>query len=176
MKIKRIAALAAAALLAVSCVSCSAGKNNDSSSESSVPDGVMGNAGKEENNEIPNPMTDVSSIDDINSRIGCSMKNIEGASDESYSVFTMDTELGQYEFFIDNAKYTLRAAKTTDDLSGVYTSDGLLGDLVEVDTVKDCGDGAFYEKWFDGDMQYSLYGIDTVSEDFYTVAFFFKTH
>ena len=180
MKIKRIAALAAAALLTVSCVSCSVNKAgtpaDESKVEESVPDGVMGNAGKEENNEIPNPMTDVSSIDDINSRIGCSMKNIEGASDESYSVFTMDTELGQYEFFIDNAKYTLRAAKTTDDLSGVYTSDGLLGDLVEPDSVTECDDGTYYEKWFDGDMQYSLYGIDTVSEDFDTVAFFFKTH
>ena len=174
MKFSRIAALAAAALLAVSCVSCSAEKNNDSSSESSVPEGVMGNAGKEENNQIPNPMTNVNSIGDINSRIGCSMKSIEGASDESYTVFTMNTELGQYDFFIDEAKYTLRAAKTTDDLSGVYTSDGLLGDLTEPDSITECGDGTYYEKWFDGDMQYSLYGVGTSSADFDTVAFFFK--
>ena len=178
MKIKRIAALAAAALLAVSCVSCSANKTGGASDgsnvEDSVPEGVMGNAGKEESNQIPNPMTDVSSVEDINSRIGCSMKKFEGAADESFTVFTMGTELGQYDFFIDDAKYTLRAAKTTEDLSGVYTSEGLLGDLVEPDVIKDCGDGAFYEKWFDGDMQYSLYGIDTVSEDFDTVAFFFK--
>lgn len=180
MKIKRIAALAAAALLTISCVSCSVNKAgtpaDESKVEESVPEGVTGSAGNEESNQIPNPMTDVSSIEDINSAVGCSMKNIESASDESYTVLTEGTKLGQYEFFIDNAKYTLRAAKTAEDLSGVYTSEGLLGELVEADTVKDCGDGAFYEKWFDGDMQYSLYGIDTVSEDFDTVAFFFKTH
>ena len=174
MKFKRIASITAAIILSVSVVSCSVG-NNNSVPENSVPDGVMGNAGKEENNQIPNTMTDASSVDDINSRIGCSMKRIEGASDESYTVFTMETELGQYEFFIDSSKYTLRAAKTEGDLSGVYTSDGLLGELVEPDTVKDCGDGTFYEKWFDGDMQYSLYGISTSAEDFDTLVFFFKS-
>lgn len=174
MKIKRIAALMSATLLAVSCVSCSAEKIDLPDDESSLPDGVMGNAGKEENNQIPNPLTDVNSVEDINSRIGCSIKNIEGATDENYTVFTMETELGQYEFFIDEAKYTLRAAKTESDLSGVYTSDGLLGDLVNAGTITECDDGTYYEKWFEGDMQYSLYGINTTKEDFDTVVFFFE--
>ena len=172
MKFSRIAALAAAALLAVSCVSCSAGKNNDSSSESSVPESAASSGG--ENNQIPNPLSEVDSVDDINSRIGCRIKNMESAESESYVVISGETELGQYTFSVDGAEYTLRAAKTTDDISGVYTSDGTLGDTAEPDSITECDDGAYYEKWFDGDMQYSLYGTGTTAADFDTVAFFFK--
>ena len=102
MKIKRIAALAAAALLTVSCVSCSVNKAgtpaDESKVEESVPEGVTGSAGNEEINQIPNPMTDVSSVEDINSAVGCSMKNIESASDESYTVFTEGTKLANMNF------------------------------------------------------------------------------
>lgn len=173
MKFSRIAAVAAAALLAVSCISCSAGKVGCPADESGIPESNA-SSGSEENNQIPNPLTDVSSVDDINSRIGCSIKNIESAESESYVVIAGETELGQYSFSVDGAEYTLRAAKTTDDISGVYTSSGVLGDIAEPDTITDCDDGTYYEKWFDGDMQYSLYGVGTTAEDFGTVAFFFK--
>lgn len=167
MKFKRIAGLAAAALLALSCVSCSAGKIDCPADES-------GESSGKESNQIPNPMTEVASADEINSRIGCFIKSLDGSEEEKYTVFSGETELGEYRFSVDGAEYVLRAAKTAGDISGVYTAEGLLGDIVEPNTVKDCGEGAFYEKWFDGDMQYSLYGSNTVAADFDTVAFFFK--
>lgn len=167
MKFKRIAVLAAAALLALSCVSCST-ENID------CPADESGESSDKESNQIPNPMTEVASADEINSRIGCFMKSLDGAEEEKYTVFSGETELGEYRFSVDGAEYVLRAAKTAGDISGVYTAEGLLGDIVEPDAVKDCGEGAFYEKWFDDDMQYNLYGNNTVAADFDTVAFFFK--
>ena len=168
MKFKRIAVLAAAALLALSCVSCST-ENID------CPADESGESSGKESNQIPNPMTEVASADEINSRIGCFMKSLDGAEEEKYTVFSGETELGEYRFSVDGAEYVLRAAKTAGDISGVYTAEWLLGDIVEPDTVKDCGEGVFYEKWFDGDMQYSLYGISTSAEDFDTLVFFFKS-
>lgn len=167
MKFKRIAVLAAAALLALSCVSCST-ENID------CPADESGESSGKESNQIPNPMTEVASADEINSRIGCFIKSLDGAEEEKYTVFSGETELGEYRFSVDGAEYVLRAAKTAEDISGVYTAEGLLGDIVEPDTVKDCSEEVFYEKWFDGDMQYSLYGSNTVAADFDTVAFFFK--
>lgn len=172
MKFSRIAAVAAAALLAVSCVSCSAGKVGRPADDSSVPESSASTG--EGTNQIPNPLTEVASVDDINSRIGCSIKSLESAESESYVVIAGETELGQYSFSVDGAEYTLRAAKTADDISGVYTSNGTLGDFAEPDSITECDDGTYYEKWFDGDMQYSLYGTGTSAEDFDTVAFFFK--
>lgn len=167
MKFKRIAVLAAAALLALSCVSCSTENIDCPADESSESSG-------KESNQIPNPMTEVASADEINSLIGCFIKSLDGAEEEKYTFFSGETELGEYRFSVDGAEYVLRAAKSAGDISGVYTAEGLLGDIVEPDTVKDCGEGVFYEKWFDGDMQYSLYGSNTVAADFDTVAFFFK--
>ena len=167
MKFKRIAVLAAAALLALSCVSCST-ENID------CPADESGESSGKESNQIPNPMTEVASADEINSHIGCFIKSLDGAEEEKYTVFSGETELGEYRFSVDGAEYVLRAAKTAGDISGVYTAEGLLGDIVEPNTVKDCGEGAFYEKWFDGDMQYSLYGSNPVAADLDTVAFFFK--
>ena len=82
MKFKRIAVLAAAALLALSCVSCSTENIDCPADESS---------GKE-SNQIPNPMTEVASADEINSRIGCFMKSLDGAEEEKYTVFSGETE------------------------------------------------------------------------------------
>ena len=113
-------------------------------------------------------MTEVAAADEINSRIGCFMKSLDGSEEEKYTVFSGETELGEYRFSVDGAEYVLRATKTAGDISGVYTAEGLLGDIVEPDAVKDCGEGVFY------DMQYSLYGSNTVAADFDTVAFFFK--
>ena len=172
MKFKRIAGLAAAALLALSCVSCSTENIDCPADESGVHQ--SGESSGKESNQIPNPMTEVASADEINSRIGCFIKSLDGSEEEKYTVFSGETELGEYRFSVDGAEYVLRAAKTAGDISGVYTAEGLLGDIVEPDAVKDCGEGVFYEKWFDGDMQYSLYGSNTVAADFDTVAFFFK--
>ena len=124
--------------------------------------------------QLPSPITPQDSLDAVNAAAGSAMKQPAGltATEESWS--TIDSGdgliLGQYEFTCNGAHYTLRAAKTTGDISGVWQDSKTLGNTAETDMPDmTTAEGAHWSRWFDGEMQYSLYSADTDAAAFETV-------
>lgn len=124
----------------------------------------------ENTSQIPNPLSQVGSLQEINDAVGCSMHDMDGivAEDEQFIVINGEPDVGEYDFKVDGVSYCLRAAATKDDLSGVYLEDGkTLGQSAdkeaEVSTI--VFDGGQWVRWFDGDMQYSLLNNDGESDN-----------
>ena len=65
---------------------------------------------------------------------------------------------------------TLRAAKDTGDISGVWENGTTLGNGREGDvTAITTENGGLWSRWFDGDMQYSLYAEGAAMDDYTAV-------
>lgn len=84
---------------------------------------------------------------------------------------TIDDEekspIGQYTFTYNGGTYTLRAAKDTGDISGVWENGTTLGNGREGDvTAITTENGGLWSRWFDGDMQYSLYAEGAAMDDY----------
>ena len=76
-----------------------------------------------------------------------------------------ETVLQLETFTADGKAYTLRAAKTTDDISGIYLEGEALGACAD----KENTDALFWKegcwaRWFDGEMQYSLFSAQNETE------------
>ena len=110
---------------------------------------------------IVNPITEYTSIDEINDVVGCSMKTYPNSSSEKFSVISAN--IAQY--VIDD-KYTFRASQTSDDISGVYVSGGTISQVANEDEIYAQDETTYYVYWFVGEMQYSLYGQDTDLDSF----------
>lgn len=87
---------------------------------------------------------------------------------------TIDDEeknpIGQYTFTYNGGTYTLRAAKDTGDISGVWENGTTLGNGREGDvTAITTENGGLWSRWFDGDMQYSLYAEGAAMDDYTAV-------
>lgn len=127
-----------------------------------------------DNTQIPSPITDRASLDEVNEAIGSAMKRPADLelTDEAWS--TIDDEeknhIGQYNFTYNGATYTLRAAKETGDISGVWENGTTLGNGREGDvTAMTTEAGGIWSRWFDGDMQYSLYAEGATMDDYTAV-------
>lgn len=111
-----------------------------------------------------NPITEYASIEEINELVGCKLggPGVMGVTDQSYCVISTDQPIAQYSFSMNGNNCTMRAGKTTEDISGVYYSGKTLGVLLDaqvgsgMDGMLETADGK-YARWFDGDMQYSFY-------------------
>ena len=78
--------------------------------------------------------------------------------------------IGQYTFTYNGGTYTLRAAKDTGDISGVWENGTTLGNGREGDvTAITTENGGIWSRWFDGDMQYSLYAEGAAMDDYTAV-------
>ncbi len=110
---------------------------------------------------IANPIVEYDSIDQINKIVGCKMKSYAKATQEEFSVIS--NEMAQY--VIDD-KYTFRAMKTIEDISGVYVNGGTISKLAKENEIYKYNDDTYYIYWFVDDMQYSLYGENTDLESF----------
>ena len=93
-------------------------------------------------------------------------------TDEAWA--TIDDEeknpIGQYTFTYNGGTYTLRAAKDTGDISGVWENGTTLGNGREGDvTAITTENGGLWSRWFDGDMQYSLYAEGAAMDDYTAV-------
>lgn len=155
MKKKVITAAAAAMIIAVMCIL--AGCSSDSE------DAQTGT-------QIPNPVGQVGSLQEINDAVGCSMHDMDNiiAEDEKFIVINGDVPIGEYDFQVDGVSYCLRAAATKEDISGVYLEDGkTLGESANADADTDTivFDGGQWVRWFDGDMQYSLLNNDSEADN-----------
>ena len=71
----------------------------------------------DETTQLPNPIVDVESSADFEP-LGVSITAPEGAENVTYSIIAEAT--AQINFTLDGRAYTYRAAKTTEDISGVY--------------------------------------------------------
>ena len=72
---------------------------------------------QEQNSQIPNPVVEVKGSEDFQT-LGIVLTAPEGAQSANYSIIAKTT--AQIQFTLDGRAYTYRAAKTTDDISGVY--------------------------------------------------------
>ena len=90
-----------------------------------------------DNTQIPSPITDRASLDEVNEAIGSAIKRPADLelTDEAWA--TIDDEeknpIGQYTFTYNGGTYTLRAAKDTGDISGVWENGTTLGNGREGD-------------------------------------------
>ena len=128
----------------------------------------------EDANQAPNPITDRASLDEVNAAIGSAMKRPADLelTDEAWSTIDGDEEnaIGQYNFTYNGGSYTLRAAKETGDISGVWENGTTLGNGREGDvTAMTTEAGGIWSRWFDGDMQYSLYAEGATMDDYTAV-------
>ena len=111
--------------------------------------------------QIANPVTEQQSLDEVNKAAGTHLVRAEGAADEKFSTISGDPVVGQYIFTLDGQEYTFRAAKTTQDISGVWVEGKTLGD--RADSMTDsgsfvmAGEDFHWARWYDGEVQYSLY-------------------
>ena len=111
--------------------------------------------------QIANPVTEQQSLDAANKAAGTHLVQAEGAADEQFSTISGDPVVAQYQFTLDGQEYTFRAAKTTQDISGVWVEGKTLGD--RADSMTDsgsfvmAGEDFHWARWFDGEVQYSLY-------------------
>ena len=128
----------------------------------------------EDANQAPNPITDRASLDEVNEAIGSAMKRPADLelTDEAWSTIDGDeaNHIGQYNFTYNGATYTLRAAKDTGDISGVWENGTTLGNGREGDVAAITTEaGGIWSRWFDGDMQYSLYAEGATMDDYTAV-------
>lgn len=135
---------------------------------------------------MPNPMTECESLDDVNKAVGGNLcgPGAMGVSDEAYFVINCGSyKIGEFQFKMNGYDYTLRCAKSSEDISGVYLS-GQEGtafsgikkaaegeDTADAEIVLESGSSITISdsgmqsvsddtykcaRWFDGDMQYVL--------------------
>ena len=116
--------------------------------------------------QMVNPMEKVNGFEDINAGIGCNMHAAEGfeVENESFYLINAQPKVGQYRFDLDGITYTLRAATSKEDISGIYLPEGTFGQVADQsgeDTI------VFAEgqctRWFVGEMQYTLHSNNTNS-------------
>ena len=88
--------------------------------------------------QIPNPVVDVSYAKDFD-RLGISMEAPEGAKNVAYAI--IGDKIAEINFEVDGKEYTLRAAISNEDISGLY------GTEIEE---KELEDGAVYSEISDG--------------------------
>ena len=127
-----------------------------------------------DNTQIPSPITDRASLDEVNEAIGSAMKRPADLELTDEAWVTIDDEeknpIGQYTFTYNGGTYTLRAAKDTGDISGVWENGTTLGNGREGDvTAITTENGGLWSRWFDGDMQYSLYAEGAAMDDYTAV-------
>ena len=125
-------------------------------------------------NQIANPITQRASLDEVNEVIGSAMKRPADLELTNEAWSTIDDEeknhIGQYTFTYNGGSYTLRAAKDTGDISGVWENGTTLGNGREGDvTAITTESGGIWSRWFDGDMQYSLYAEGATMDDYTAV-------
>lgn len=168
------AAICTAALSLTACSSKTADASSTTSSDTASTSTVTETAeDAADNTQMPNPITEQDSLDAVNEAIGSAMKKPADLelTDESWSTIEDETlPIGQYMFTYNGGHYTLRAAKDTGDISGVWENGTTLGNGREGDvTAITTENGGIWSRWFDGEMQYSLYAEGATMDDYTAV-------
>lgn len=163
---KQLISLSLVSLAALALVGCSSSAPASSvTSAASAPSAVSSELA-EEPVGMPNPITECASSDEVNQTVGCQIAQLPvmGVTNHRFSVIDCGShKMGQYEFSFMGADWCYRAAPTEEDISGVYLEDGsLLSERCapgETYADADC----LYTRWFNGNMQYSLYAAPSAA-------------
>jgi|GEM_PF-277338 len=117
---------------------------------------------------LANPVKDMNDIASVNARVGCHMAVCPGAAAQSFAVIDTEPPLGQYNFILGGARYTLRACRTEEDITGVWVDGGTLTDRLK--GARETGPvsigGWCFTRFFIDDMQYALCSPDAGLEAF----------
>lgn len=122
------------------------------------------------NEQMINPMVSYDSVAKINEAVGCNIKPVTGAENELF--FVTSGTLAEYRFDLDKNDYCIRAAKEKGDITGVYGPEGTLGESVESGTdvtPTDIGYSGSWARWFDGEMQYTVYSSSATAQELSSV-------
>lgn len=163
---KQLISLSLASLAALALVGCSSSAPASSVAPAASAPSAVSSEPTEAPVGMPNPITECASSDEVNQAVGCQIAQLPvmGVTDHRFSVIDCGShKMGQYEFTFMGADWCYRAAPTEEDISGVYLNDGsLLSERCasgETYADADC----LYTRWFDGNMQYSLYAAPSAS-------------
>ncbi len=168
--IKKIIAIAACAAVVAAAVPTvihlSQGTNPEKNDSTSVSDSTSQTT--EDMNQVVSPYTDYSDISSVNEAAGTAIKESTLSDITEVGYNTIDNVsflIAQYSFDYNGISYTVRAAKTEDDISGIYVEDGVISSKTADETIIEI-DGTYFVRWFENGVQYNLFASDTNSEAF----------
>ncbi len=168
--IKKIIAIAACAAVVAAAVPTvihlSQGTNPEKNDSTSVSDSTSQTT--EDMNQVVSPYTDYSDISSVNEAAGTAIKESTLSDITEVGYNTIDNVsflIAQYSFDYNGISYTVRAAKTEDDISGIYVEDGTISAKAADETIIEI-DGTYFVRWFENGIQYNLFASDTNSEAF----------
>ena len=168
--IKKIIAIAACAAVVAAAVPTvihlSQGTNPGKNDSTSVSNSTSQTT--EDMNQVVSPYTDYSDISSVNEAAGTAIKESTLSNIAEVGYNTIDNVsflIAQYSFNYNGASYTVRAAKTEDDISGIYVEDGTISAKAADETIIEI-DGTYFVRWFENGIQYNLFASDTNSEAF----------
>ena len=168
--IKKIIAIAACAAVVAAAVPTvihlSQGTNPEKNDSTSVSNSTSQTT--EDMNQVVSPYTDYSDISSVNEAAGTVIKESTLSDITEVGYNTIDNVsflIAQYSFDYNGISYTVRAAKTEDDISGIYVEDGTISAKAADETIIEI-DGTYFVRWFENGIQYNLFASDTNSEAF----------
>ena len=131
---------------------------------------ACGKPAEEKTTGMPNPMVSVEGAKDFEG-IGLVLNAPEGAADIKY--YIIDKTLAHIDFKLADKNYIYRCAKTTDDITGVYdefkaepiSQKVQVGENTAEITIKTTADSARLATWVWGDISYSLFARDGMTDD-----------
>ena len=168
--IKKIIAIAACTAVVAAAVPTvihlSQGTNPEKNDSTSVSNSTSQTT--EDMNQVVSPYTDYSDISSVNEAAGTAIKESTLSDITEVGYNTIDNVsflIAQYSFDYNGISYTVRAAKTEDDISGIYVEDGTISAKAADETIIEI-DGTYFVRWFENGIQYNLFASDTNSEAF----------
>ncbi len=127
--------------------------------------------GEEQKTEIPNPVTEYASLEEINQLLGGKLRHpaVMGVTDEKFSVVEAgDYQIAQYEYSVNGIPYTFRFSPNFEaDISGIYEKgEQLFADRAS-DEIKEF-EGGKAARFVTADGQYVLTAKDNGALDLET--------
>ena len=107
---------------------------------------------------VANPMTEISSIEELSEIVNGALTRIEGATNEKYFTYAVEPIMAEYQFDFEGFSCRLRFSKAdiTQDISGVYVDDGTAFEGATDEDHYITNDDCKLHRWFTSDGQYIL--------------------
>ena len=109
---------------------------------------------------IPNPVQEKQSLAEINEPVGSFLCHppVMGVTDEAFGIIDCTSYLiAQYLFQVNGYRYCFRAAKTEEDISGIWTDGQTAFPAGRTETISFAeGEGIKAARWFNAQIQYTL--------------------
>lgn len=107
---------------------------------------------------VPNPMVEVSSLEELAEKGNFKISHIENATDEMYFTYNIDPLMYEYQFTLNGLDGTVRySTEKENDISGLYiTGEGTAFQNSTEDNAYIDAQGYKALRWFSDDGQYIL--------------------